>query len=621
MFRLSPIQSAFRRTRHMAAISTLPLTFAMIGVSSDPAMAENGVGPSALANAIDQKIEQFHSNEDIVGMTVAITKNGRLIYSKGFGQARRTSDLPGFHPMNRDHPTRIGSVSKAVISGPATFKAMRAKGFDPRTKKVYGRNGVLGNAYATHQDVGVRRHQPIIAMAIDSDDKVYTWFKNGKVSVGRSHDLDAHLPPRTFKVADGKRIEDLHAVAISKSNRVYAWYKDGTLSIGQSRDLGYHRQIPVDGDGKPTQYVGMPVGPDGDRKSMLDVVGVAIAESDDEVFVWYDDGTRSSGHSTDFDKHFANRSYTPPVDIAWRYKIRGMAISSNDRVYTWASNGKAFAGDSADLDRHRSPYNYAHGHSGRYKNPYDDITVQHLFDHTAGFARSGDGAAAARTFPYHLDANGQSQYEEIHKHFVATRAFLSKPGTRYSYSNHGMGMTTLLVEALTGKTYREYAVNSYLRPMGLKGKVRAQKATADLQDAFPYERDGNGHDRLPFKASTTGLAAGGWTASAQGILGITTSLADTYDEIDQMAWFGSSGGKLSHNGSTGGGYARVSLLPDDYVSGSGRNLRGMHVATASNTGGLKSGVGGRMEDLMSAIVIAAADANVSSAVNYWDAAL
>ena len=60
----------------MAAISTLPLTFAMIGVSSDPAMAENGVGPSALANAIDQKIEQFHSNEDIVGMTVAITKNG-----------------------------------------------------------------------------------------------------------------------------------------------------------------------------------------------------------------------------------------------------------------------------------------------------------------------------------------------------------------------------------------------------------------------------------------------------------------------------------------------------------------------------------------------------------------
>jgi len=87
-----------------------------------------------------------------------------------------------------------------------------------------------------------------------------------------------------------------------------------------------------------------------------------------------------------------------------------------------------------------------------------------------------------------------------------------------------------------------------------------------------------------------------------------------------MAWFGSSGGKLSHNGSTGGGYARVSLFPDDYVSGSGRNLRGMHVATASKTGGLQSGVGGRMEDLMSAIVIAAADANVSSAVNYWDVA-
>ncbi len=59
MFRLSHIQSAFRRTRHMAAISTLPLTFAMIGVSSDPAMAANGVSPSALANAVDQKIEQF----------------------------------------------------------------------------------------------------------------------------------------------------------------------------------------------------------------------------------------------------------------------------------------------------------------------------------------------------------------------------------------------------------------------------------------------------------------------------------------------------------------------------------------------------------------------------------
>ncbi len=115
------------------------------------------------------------------------------------------------------------------------------------------------------------------------------------------------------------------------------------------------------------------------------------------------------------------------------------------------------------------------------------------------------------------------------------------------------------------------------------------------------------------------MAAGGWTASAQGILAVTAKLQDrySYDEINSFGFRSKTSGKLYHNGATGGGYAQLSLFPDDYNSASGEDLSGIHVAIALNTGNLSDGVNGRINALIGDIAIATAQSNLSNNVDYW----
>ncbi len=62
--------------------------------------------------------------------------------------------------------------------------------------------------------------------------------------------------------------------------------------------------------------------------------------------------------------------------------------------------------------------------------------------------------------------------------------------------------------------------------------MRPQNATQDPRDSHAYRRTSDDDDRttghvpLPFQNSGTGLAAGGWTSFAQGVLAITAELAD-----------------------------------------------------------------------------------------------
>ncbi|WP_436398835.1 serine hydrolase [Roseobacter sp. S98] len=584
-------------------------------------LAAEGFAPASLTSGIDSEITELMQDGGIVGLTVAVTQGGRLVYSKGLGLSRRPENAGGgIHIMQHDDRTRFGSVGKATVSAPALYQAMQARGMDPATTKVYGPDGILGTRYNAVQRISTDRHRPIVAMAIGPDDRVHAWYRNGTYSVGTSSDLAAYQQPRSYTVAEGREAHDLHAVAFNPQGHAYAWYKDGTRSIGTAWDLDARAGIPVDDDGDPTQTVTLPVGSDGDRKSMHDVVGIGIAKSDSDVYVWYDDGTVSSGNSLNFGTHFVNRTYTSPVinQSDTRYRIRGIGIAGDDHVYVWTSGKLAFSGHSRDLTAYRAPYEYDHPFDGHKRNRFRDIMVQHLFDHTSGFFRSGDVEATRRTYPAH----GEPTYDLIHKHFLATRPLQWKAGERYSYSNHGMGMTTLLIEALTGKTYREYTVNSYLRPMGLKGKVRAQKATPDAHDAYPYERTSTGYNELPFKASTTGLAAGGWTSSAQGILAITTHLADSigYDGMDIAGFRATSRGKLHHNGATGGGYATVAVFRPGYTAVSGEDLSEIHVAIGTNTSGLSDATTASIRGMTGTIAKIVANADVPQSTDYWDVA-
>jgi hypothetical protein len=127
----------------------------------------------------------------------------------------------------------------------------------------------------------------ILAMAIASDDTVFSWYRNSQVAAGSSSDLDADRALRNFSTPPGYDARQLVAVGIAKSNdRVYAYWDDGgtlMVSIGNSTNLDRYREPRV---------VTIP----GDRGARS-VIAVGIA-GDDTVFAWWnDDQLMTSGDS------------------------------------------------------------------------------------------------------------------------------------------------------------------------------------------------------------------------------------------------------------------------------------------------------------------------------------
>ncbi|NOX36814.1 MAG: beta-lactamase family protein [Calditrichaeota bacterium] len=598
-----------------------------------------GISWPELAAKIDTLIEATRQHYKIIGMTVAVSQAGRLLHSKGYGYAKANILPQGgleFAPMLQDMRTRIGSVTKAVITGPVAYQAMEEKGIDPRKQSLYGADGILGNQFAAYQAISNRRFFPIIAMAISTEDRVYTWYTHGQFTVGSSNKLDRYQGTKPYSLPADYSPIDIQAMAISKSNKVYVWYKNGTRSIGTPDDLDRHQKPD------PAKRVKFPSG-----KSMLNVVGIAIAKSNDRVYVWYDDGTRSIGTSLDFAKYEAPKKYSTPSMTPGTmsvYDIRGLGISSKDRVYAWYSNDRATSGTSKDLDRYRSPYSYSLPELKIYNHPIFDwrawwgqITLHYLLTHRSGFERSGDGPGSMQMFGV---SEANLTYTHIHKHFLATRFLKWEPGLviikgmqqtqKKSYSNHGFGLWTMIIPEITnGQSYRDYARKRYFAPLGLYQRVRPMTASPDIMDSDGYNMDRNNKAILnaPRNAGL-GLAAGGWTASAKSLLWITRYLSNKYsiEELKSMGWGARTGGKnnqyekLHHNGLIAGGMAYVVLFPAGYVSKSGKNLSEIHVAIATNTSDFTKLSGEKLralEQLASQIALAVPDANVPRSWNIW----
>jgi CubicO group peptidase (beta-lactamase class C family) len=264
----------------------------------------------------------------------------------------------------------------------------------------------------------------------------------------------------------------------------------------------------------------------------------------------------------------------------------GLGLSKKNDVYVWYANNRMTAGTSVDLDKKIKLRSYSPLLSEfRDGNAYTKITIQHLLDHKSGFRGSGDVSGAAAM--YGVQAKNLD-YEDVHAHFLRRGPLQSPPGATYSYSNHGFGMTTLLIEAITDRSYTDVAQNSYLKWVGVRGKVVPRSKNQTGLDTDLFDVTENGVKKRQPSNSGLGLAAGGWLSSAENLLRITNKLNKAYsvDEIDKMGWksSGTSNRKLSHSGATGGGEAYVVMFTQGYTSHAGLDLSNIHVAVATNTG-------------------------------------
>ncbi|MGE0076619.1 MAG: serine hydrolase domain-containing protein [Bacteroidales bacterium] len=99
----------------------------------------NSLSDSSSYSEINKSIEQFVRKWGLAGASVAIARNGKLIYAHGFGYANK-EDKKVMQPYNR---MRIASVSK-LITATAIMKLVES-GKLQLSSKVFGKNGILND--------------------------------------------------------------------------------------------------------------------------------------------------------------------------------------------------------------------------------------------------------------------------------------------------------------------------------------------------------------------------------------------------------------------------------------------------------------------------------------------
>jgi D-alanyl-D-alanine carboxypeptidase len=92
---------------------------------------------------VNSKVTTFMSTYNVPGASLAVTKNGKLVYIKGFGKANTTTGEL-VTPASR---FRLASVSK-TFTGVAILKLVQ-EGKLGLDAKVFGTGGVLANDYGT----------------------------------------------------------------------------------------------------------------------------------------------------------------------------------------------------------------------------------------------------------------------------------------------------------------------------------------------------------------------------------------------------------------------------------------------------------------------------------------
>jgi CubicO group peptidase (beta-lactamase class C family) len=95
---------------------------------------------------LDAAANHYMSTQGVTGMSIAITKNGRLVFAKGYGYANPAT----YEEMSPNHTLRIMSISKSVTA--AGIMKLMEQNKITMGQHVFGPNSILGSKYATPAD-------------------------------------------------------------------------------------------------------------------------------------------------------------------------------------------------------------------------------------------------------------------------------------------------------------------------------------------------------------------------------------------------------------------------------------------------------------------------------------
>lgn len=113
----------------------------------EPVSAQTGI-PVPSMSQCDTIAQNFVNNWNVAGMTVAISYQGRLIYSRGFGH----TDSEATQPTQPHTVMRVASISKSLAS--VGLMKLVEEGKLNLSDKVFGEKGIFANnEYFANADV------------------------------------------------------------------------------------------------------------------------------------------------------------------------------------------------------------------------------------------------------------------------------------------------------------------------------------------------------------------------------------------------------------------------------------------------------------------------------------
>jgi len=182
----------------------------------------------------------------------------------------------------------------------------------------------------------------------------------------------------------------------------------------------------------------------------------------------------------------------------------------------------------------------------------EDITVQHLLEHSAGWDRDVScvsGILSPYTWPVsHCDPIGFPLYvtqlygetnpvrEEVLIRFLMEKGLNFAPGTDYAYSNIGYLVLGEIIQAVTGQSYEDYVKSAVLGPLGICDMHIGRNLLADKRPR-EAEYQGNGYtapscygtgENVPWEYGGWNLEAmdahGGWIATARDLVRLLSAV-------------------------------------------------------------------------------------------------
>jgi CubicO group peptidase (beta-lactamase class C family) len=149
---------------------------------------------------------------------------------------------------------------------------------------------------------------------------------------------------------------------------------------------------------------------------------------------------------------------------------------------------------------------------------WKDITIEHLSRHRSGIPPHQKPTEYQKTItqPY-------TPAELVAEYYAVPLSF--PPGTKFQYSNAGYQVLGLIIENISGQTYRDYVRKHILDPAAMKDTDvwRYQEIVPELAEG--YETEGGQVQRAPYWDSSVAFAAGNMYSTTEDLLRSDEALA------------------------------------------------------------------------------------------------